>query len=450
MAKAFAGDTAAAADSSQSPTLTKGTALGAIVGTASYMSPEQARCKPVDKRTDVWSFGCCLYEALSGKKAFEGDNVTDILTAVVHREPDVSVVPPSARRTVQRCLAKDKTVRFRSAGDVMLDIEVEEPATSELESKGHWQRAAIAFGLVGLLAGVVLTIPRTPRNPEPRPVRRTMINFPESAPLRTSEGVDLIVSPDGSRVVYAAWVDARPILAMRRLDTLEPEILQGTIDAEAVVMAPDGQQIAFLVQDKLRRLSLDGGAPVDIGEASRSIFWAGASWASNGVIYFSRAIGLSRIDVNSGASEQVTTIDAEAGERFHTHPQLLPDGDTLLFTIRLTDGTSKIGLQSLRSGERKTLDVDLGGARFVASGHLLGARSSGEVLAAPFDEHELHSRGRRLLWRRCFGGESERQISVFSTSTRMERCSMSHRRISDLVSPSLLRSERERFLSRML
>ncbi len=221
LAKAFAPQESEVDDSSQSPTLTKGTALGAIMGTASYMSPEQARGKPVDKRTDVWAFGCCLYEALTAKRPFDGENVTDILAAVVRAEPDLeklpSDTPAAVRRMIRRCLTKDRSQRLRDIGDArieLLELPEDEPGSHEAPARssmstlglGALLGASLTAALFWFLAG-----------DNPRPVVRSSILVAPAEHLDSGATV-LAISPDGTHLAFVAQKDGETLLHVRSLE----------------------------------------------------------------------------------------------------------------------------------------------------------------------------------------------------------------------------------------
>ena len=259
LAKAFAGDTADS-NPSQSPTLSAvATMQGVLLGTAAYMSPEQARGKTVDKRTDIWAFGCVLYELLTGKQAFHGEDVTDILAAVVRAEPDWQALPAATpvkiRDLLRRCLQKDKTLRLRDAGDARIEIQ---EAIAAPKDSGATQAAPASMSkllaAVGAVAAALAIIAvvmafgwwRATRPVEQalRPLVRLDVDLGPDVSLGSPAGADAIISPDGTRLVYVS----QGRLFTRRLDQPNATELAGTQGAFAPFFSPDGQWVAFFTR----------------------------------------------------------------------------------------------------------------------------------------------------------------------------------------------------------
>ena len=408
LAKAFVGGEASALDSSHSPTLTKGTALGAIMGTASYMSPEQARAKGLDKRTDIWAFGCCLHEALSGRKAFDGETVTDVLSAIISREPDMkalpAVTPVGVRRLLGRCMDKNARSRLRDIGEarvVLLSVDSEagrQPvAALTAGSKTSslplvWLSLALACGaFLGFLARSSLS-----PSPEPPPLRRASIQLPSGLNLAFGEMArpSMALSPDGSLLVFAAvpegerarWrFDAR--LYLRPLSEAQAVAIEDTEGAWAPFFSPDGRWVGFFAGGFLKKVSVTGGGAIALCPVSGA--W-GAEWQEDGTILFSDVTGsanmLFRVSAEGGEPEVVSTIDVESGSLEYDFPQALPGGDTLLVTS-WTGGSfadSRIESLSLDTGETATVLEGGGLARYLPTGHLVYSRAS-RLLAVPFD-----------------------------------------------------------------
>ncbi|MGH9390039.1 MAG: protein kinase domain-containing protein, partial [Vicinamibacteria bacterium] len=280
-----AGTQSPAEDASHSPTLTRGTALGAILGTASYMSPEQARGKAVDKRTDVWAFGCCLYEALTGKRAFAGDTVSDIISSVLRAEPDWEALPDSCRTLVKRCLVKDSRQRLRDIGDARLDLETgtAEPlraaqSRSKLATAVPW---GIASLLAAALAGSWLTrgSSETPTND----VTRFLVSRTREEQLTSDLAYPLAVSPDGSGLAYSARGKDDIQLYVRRFDRLAAEPIDGTDGATLPFYSPDGKWLGYFARGKLWKVRAEGGVPVPLTDAPDGL---GAAWGDDDQIYF--------------------------------------------------------------------------------------------------------------------------------------------------------------------
>ncbi len=370
------------------------TGKNAILGTASYMSPEQARSKPVDRRTDVWAFGCCLYEALSGERAYSGESLADVLAAVMTREPDFSRLPPgtpgAVERALRRALTKDPARRLHDVADFR--IELEEAAGEPLpETQRIWGwKPAAAVMFVAVVA--ILAISLLWRAPGLEP-RRFEITFqPGESPN------PLAVSPDGRRIVYSSLGDGTPRLFVRDFDRLESRALAGTELGLMPVFSPDGTEIAFhagIEPGRIRRVRVDGGTPVDVAP-SRYTWWAGMDWGEDDTIVFSQgSLGLSRVPSDGGAPEILTEVDGAAGERFHIEPHFLPGESAVLFTVVSANGSGRTEVLTLDGKERKVIEGVGPFARFVESGHLLYPKS-GSILVVPFDLARRKAAGREV------------------------------------------------------
>ena len=394
LAKALEGDAPAATDTelSQSPTLARqGTQIGVILGTAAYMSPEQAKGKRVDRRTDIWAFGAVLYEMLTGKCAFEGDDVSDTLAAVLRAEPDFarlpSATPPALRRVLELCLAKDAKRRVHDIADVQLAVDGAFQTASEASAPAavsRWTLPLIAAVGAGLVTGLVF---RSLTRSEPPEVTRFAYELPEGQRLRNTSRPVLAVAPDGRRFVY----NATGGLYLRSMDQLDARLLPGTEESITMVFfSPDGQSVAFQQNGQLKRLALSGGAPFVVCSVSRPF---SGYWAADDTILFAETEGIFRVSANGGTPALV--IPAADGEVLDT-PYLLPGGDTVLFTVGTGAATSRAGSRdyariagvSLTSGERTVLLQGGSDARYVASGHLVYALNDG-LFAVAFDARKL-------------------------------------------------------------
>ena len=386
-------------DPSQSPTLTAAaTQMGVIMGTAAYMSPEQAKGKTADRRSDVWAFGAVLYEMLAGRRAFVGEDVSDTLVSVFRDDPDWSRlsddVPARVRQAIQVCLQKEPKQRVRDIAAVRLAMEgafettVSVPAdTATAAPQQFWQRpgpALIAMLLVAVLTGLAGW---SLRPTEPRVITRFPYDLPPNHVLRaTTRGV-LAVSHDGGRFVY----NTAEGLYLRSMDALEARLLPGTEEVlESPVFSPDGQSLAYANRPdgQLKRLALSGGAPVVLGDGTRPM---GVSWEADGTILFGDAAGIMRVSANGGTPELV--IPAAEWEILDG-PQLLPDGDSVLFTVGNSTGgvgtqwtDAQIVAESLTSGVRTVL-LPGADARYVSTGHLVYALDDG-LFGVAFDADSL-------------------------------------------------------------
>ena len=411
LAKAFEGD-AANEDMVDSPTLSRAATMqGVILGTAAYMSPEQAKGKAVDKRTDIWAFGCVLYEMLAGKQAFDGEEVTDILAAVVRAEPDwfalPSTTPLTVRDLLRRCLQKDKTLRLRDAGDARIEIHeaLAAPATWAATTAGPatrvW-RERVAWAAAGVLALVAIAfatglLQRAPKPPQPVPVMRLNAEIGVDASLDTSLGASALLSPDGTRLVLVAiGADQKRRIYVRSLDGLQATALPGTENARDPFFSPDSQWIGFFADGKLKKISVVGGLAVTLCDAPTD---RGGSWGEDGTIVFVPDVQTPLFKVLSigGTPEPLTSLDKQAGEITQRWPQVLPGGKAVLFV----SATSSVGpisenadivMYSLVSGQRKTLRRGGFYGRYLPSGHLVYVRE-GTLFAMPFDLKRLEVTG---------------------------------------------------------
>jgi serine/threonine protein kinase/Tol biopolymer transport system component len=404
LAKAFAGDESGS-DPSNSPTLSQAATMqGVILGTAAYMSPEQARGKAVDKRTDIWAFGAVLYELLAGKQAFTGEDITEILAAVVKAEPDwtalPATVPGKVRDLLRHCLQKDKRLRLRDAGDAQIEIQDALSAPKDVgttrAASTSTSRLLWAVGAVALAASVLLGVTswgwwRAMRPVEQtlRPLERLDVDLGPDVSLGSPDGADAILSPDGTRMVYVS----QRRLFTRRLDQPNATELAETQGAFAPFFSPDGQWVAFFAPGKLKKISVEGGAAIALCD---SLTGRGGSWGDDGNIIAALDLngGLFRIPSAGGPPTPVTEL--QSGESTHRWPQVLPGGKAVLFTARtgVVGGYegANIEIMSLADHRRKTLVRGGTFGRYLPSGHLIYV-NRGTLFAVPFDPDRLEMRG---------------------------------------------------------
>jgi Tol biopolymer transport system component len=406
LAKAFTGEVADAKPS-QSPTLSAvATMQGVLLGTAAYMSPEQARGKSVDKGTDIWAFGCVLYELLCGRPAFEGEDITEILAAVVKTDPDWSRLPentpPAIRLLLRRCLQKDKTLRMQAAGDARIEIQevltappTAEPAAAQRKGRGRiaWATAG-ALGLVAIAFALGFGL-RAPKPQKPLQALHLSAEIGASASLYTALGASAILSPDGTRLAFVArGADQRRSIYVRSLDQLQATALSGTENALDPFFSPDGQWLGFFADGKLKKIAIQGGAAVTLCDAPDD---RGGSWSEDGTIVFTPTtlMALSKVSSAGGAPQPLTTLDKQAGEITQRWPQVLPGGKAVLFTSSAHPGNfedSEIVVYSMASGKRKTLQQGGFYARYLPSGHVVYMHE-GTLFAVPFDLKRLEATG---------------------------------------------------------
>ena len=398
-------------DQLNSPTITSPaeTERGVILGTAAYMSPEQARGKSVDRRADIWAFACVLYEMLTGKPPFGGEGVADTLGAVLHKEPDWDrldpAIPARIRMVLQRCLRKDPRQRLHDIADVSLVLggAFETPAQSSgaesgqpvspARSRGTTLAAVAGLAIGGLITGAVMwTWRAAPSSTAPV---RVVLTTPDDLSLRHGVGPDLAITPDGTRVIYQADA-AGGGLASRALNQLQPAMLQGTSASEQPFVSPDGAWVGYRDEKDgaIKKISIEGGPAITL---TPPLFgFQGASWGDGVIVFASaRSGGLFRVPDTGGEPERVTSADEKRGEVGHAWPHLLPGSHAVLFTREIRNqGTlrSETVLLDLRTREQRVLIPEGSGARYVATGHLVYA--VGDTLrAVGFDLATQHVRG---------------------------------------------------------
>jgi len=382
---------------------------GRIIGTPTYMSPEQARGKPVDKRCDIWSFGCVLYEMLTGKVPFQGETTSDTLANILKHEPDWQVVPSTTPANIQvllrRCLTKDPRRRLQHIGDASIEISetlnlpaTMPPATTtslEISRPMPWQRL-IAIGAVCLLLGVIATgfvirwLGPSGRPPS-QPARRYIIRPETSFEFEALWHRALALSPDGRRLAYVEEAsDKRRRIYLQELDEFKARPLPGTEGAISPFFSPDGQWVGYVdhFQRKLKKVSVKGGEPMILCECPE---FRGGSWGTDDTMIFTPASlgGLWRISASGEGLEQLTVPDPNQGEWGHIWPQILPGGKAVLFTNGRKGGLgNQFEVYSLETRQRRPLFKRGTYARYVPTGHIVYARKR-TLYAVRFDVDQL-------------------------------------------------------------
>jgi len=387
------------------PTVTAvGTLDGQIVGTAAYMSPEQARGHAVDKRTDIWAFGCVLYEMLTGRAAFARQTTTDTLAAVVEREPDWSALPPDVpagvARLIAQCLNKDPRRRARDIGDVRMQLE--DAATAPVASGPPPRGSLRMWHLVVAIALVVVSSMVTALwmrsrsiNPESsRPVVRSMVVLGVGEQLETlNSSQPLALSPDGRRLAFVARREGRTRLYLRELNAFDAKPMSGTEGASFPFFSPDGEWVAFLADGKLKRQSVAGGSPITICEFPFP--GRGGTWGADGVIVIAGPDGLMKVPSSGGTPTALGEKNAGAGVYRVTWPHFLPDGRTLIATVFEPRTGESLTAVSLATGAWQPIGRG-SQAQFLPSGHLVFHAPhlrEGELQAVGFDVERLAFRG---------------------------------------------------------
>jgi Tol biopolymer transport system component len=377
------------------------TQMGVILGTAAYMAPEQARGKLVDKRADIWAFGCVVFEMLTGQRPFGGETVTDMLAAIVKEEPDLKALPlatpPALKRLISYCLVKDPKQRLRDIGDARLALERIASGTADdgTPAAAAAQTArARGFGLAHLvtaalatasIAGLAIWLWMRPAPASPPAVARFVTGLPTDVmPLRTN-GAGVAFSPDGKEVVYAAQpaLLTVPMLVKRRLESLEVERLPNTEGAYAPFFSPDGKWIGFFTDTAVMKLAVDGGSVSKICNRGR---FSRATWAPDGTIVLGTSVpfapgALGKVSASGGEPSELTTLAGK--ETLHQLPQMLQDGRHVVFNV-VSPNRYELAVASLNGGAYTLLGIEGSGASFVAPNHLVFARGE-TMFAIEFD-----------------------------------------------------------------
>ena len=413
LAKAFMTETTDT-DIANSPTITgQVTEPGVILGTAAYMSPEQARGRSVDKRADIWAFGSILYECLTGRRAFEGESVSETLAAILRGEPEWKALPVNLPWRIadllHRCLQKNPHDRMHDAGDARIDIEeaAKYPTRpAETAPSPAWRRL-LPWALTAAVGAGAIWIWFHSSSRTSREIVRSTINLPASQRLTGGSSTEdlsggfsrparraFCLSPDGENLVYSAVSEKTVRLYIRPLDQTEARPIPGTEDGAVPFFSPDGKWIGFFAEGKLKKVALAGGPPVTLCDADSS----GASWGSNGFIAFDNGQTLSKVRQEGGAPEALTTL--QKGEACHVLPEMLPNGKAVLYTLcspgsGFNNGDWKIVAQSLETGKRQVVVEEGADPRFLPTGHLLFAKK-GTLMAVSFDPDRLELRGTPL------------------------------------------------------
>jgi serine/threonine protein kinase len=358
-----------------------GTREGLVLGTPAYMSPEQARGQAVDKRTDIWAFGCVLYEMVTGEHAFPGATVSDTIAAILHREPDWTTLPPnlpaSVRRVLERCLSKDLRKRLRDIGDARVDLDeslappsTTGPAGARQSRPGAVRWTAGLFATSAIAIAAALAGARFSSRPAgvshatavPQPTVRLTLVPPVDRPLWLSEADrDFVISRDGTRLVYVSGSDRE--LMTRAIDRLDAVRLGNVTGARSPFISPDGKWVGFFVgvsNTEVKKISMTGGPAMSLGRAPGGA--RGGAWGQDDTIVFATQVGkLLRVPASGGEITVLSTPDSARGETGHLFPSFLPGGQTILLTV------THVG-DPLDNGQIVALDLKTGRRTLLLSG----------------------------------------------------------------------------------
>ena len=375
------------------------TMAGQITGTLQYMSPEQLHGEEADARSDIFAFGCVLYEMLSGTKAFAGSSTASVIAAILEREPEPLKTTPPLDRVIRTCLAKDPDKRFQNALDLKTALLWAMETSPVVVGPAATSRGRLGWIAAGLLAvaalGIALWAPWRAQKPADRPLMRMDLDLGPDRTVRSGFGPDVVLSPDGARL---AWLSQNRLFT-RRLDQPTATELAGTEGASSPFFSPDGQWIAFAAGGKLKKISVVGSSVVTLCDAP---LFDGGTWGEDGSIVAALTLsgGLFRIPSAGGAAVPLTKLDAGRLERTHRWPQILPGGRAVLFTSNTNSvggfDDAAIEAVSLVDSRRKTLVKGGTSGRYLAasrgSGYLIYV-NRGTLFAVPLDPIALEVRG---------------------------------------------------------
>jgi serine/threonine protein kinase len=405
LAKAVDPAAGSSATAMNSPTLSiHATEAGIILGTAAYMSPEQARGKAVDRRADIWAFGTVLFEMLTAKRAFAGDDATDTIVAVVSKDPDwgglPTTVPAGIRTLLRRSLEKDPKRRLDSAAGLRIEIDdalhpINRAGTVPNSPRQQVGSRLLPWGiaLVALVAGVSVAWRAQERAPL-SPVYASL-----DAPMGTVLGEDdnlaslptrtpMVFTPDGKSLIIQAARDGKPQLYIRSLDRPDARPIAGTDDARVPFVSPDGKWIGFWAANELRKVPIDGGAPTVICPLRAQLGPYGATWGVGDVIVFGDEVsgGLMRVSAHGGSPAPVTVAPSPESNRLHVAPFFLPDGKRVLFSeVHQADATdARLMVQALDGSDPRLVMASATDGRLLPTGELAFMRL-GTLMTAPFD-----------------------------------------------------------------
>jgi eukaryotic-like serine/threonine-protein kinase len=390
-----------------SPTLSMGaTRAGVILGTAAYMSPEQAKGKSADRRADIWSFGVVLYEMLSGKQMYGGETAPETLAHVITKEPSwenlPSTTPTAIRNLLERCLTKDPKARLQAIGEARIIIEryLANPgaSTSSIErissEEDSGSRRVLPWGIAALAVAIALIVAWAPWRQSSEGIRAMRLAFvvPPNLAFNDAQSDSAVISPDGQKIAFSATSsDGKWQLWVRALDSSDAKLLPGTDDPLEPFWSPDSKSIAFGSQGKLKRVDLVGGSAQVLCDAARM---TGGAWSTKGVILFGSDYGsvLYQVPATGGEPKAVTVVDAAHGDFGHTSPSFLPDANHFLFRISMTTSPQGVWVGSLNSPEVKQVLTDNTSAVYTSQGYLIFVRNFA-LMAQAFDAGSLQLKG---------------------------------------------------------
>jgi Tol biopolymer transport system component len=455
-------DSRAATDTtpSNSPTLTLGaTQAGVVLGTAGYMSPEQAKGRAADRRSDVWSFGCVLFELLAGTRAFEGEDVTDTIAAIVRGEPNwkalPATTPPALRQLIERTLIKDRSQRLADMSVVRYILSEPQvlgaggPATAVAATPGaatavtgrptFWM-AATLISVVAAVAIAVAYFNRTgvaPSAPGAAVPAHFSILLPDDSEVANTNMAPLAIAPDGQMLAFPVRSAGRTQLFVNDFATGETRPLEGTDDARSPFFSPDGRWIGFFAKAKLKKITVGGTSLQDIADAPDA---RGGSWSVDDVIYYAPTLtsGLWKMPASGGAATEITKPDAAASEISHRFPRVLEDGKALLFQVWTGPGSEEQRIEhlSIADGKRQVVIQNANGPASVVIGRIVYSGRQDSLLSAPWNPSSPSLQGvepRSLPFQAQFDNEGVAAYAVSGNGTIARLAGSPSRRLGRIV-----------------
>jgi serine/threonine protein kinase/Tol biopolymer transport system component len=418
LAKALAREIPAQGLTQSTVSISDATETGVLLGTAPYMSPEQARGNAVDRRADIWAFGCCLHESLSGRATFLRKSASETIAAILKEEPGWQSLPddtpPGIRNLLRRCLAKDPNHRLQHIGDARVEIEEaielqsrqvpKEPRIQRTRRMLVSAKIMAVLAVAAVLSGLLFWFLPNAGMPPAQNVTRVVITLPDGLSL-SDDPIGVAISPDGKEVVFVATGGGgRRLYSWPMQEEFEAKPIPGTDGACSPFFSPDSQWIGFFAEGKLKKVKFGGAVPITLCDFEHNvaeddfygIYSSCATWGADDNIYLthSQTPGLSRVSAEGGEPEAIAGIERRKDELRYNSPQLLPGGHRVLFTISIGGGYSNdsIVAASLDTGERRTLIKGGTRGRYVESGHLM--YFSGEsLMAVPFNLKQMKVAG---------------------------------------------------------
>jgi len=410
---------------SNSPTLTAaGTMAGMILGTAAYMSPEQAAGQAIDRRCDIWSFGVVLHEMLTGRRMFEAESVSHTLADVLRAQVDLAdlpaATPPAVKRLIERCLVRDRKRRLRDIGEARIALEdaiadpsggVETAKPIAAGAKTPWLPWAIAAAAIAIAAGALVWGRRASER-APEPTLRFSVEMPNESTQRLGSGGQIAITPDGRNIVTSRVQRSGRGLQVRALDRFEPRFLEGTQGGATPVVSPDGEWVAYSLAAELYKVRLSGGSPSRISPVA-TVLNSGLSWGADDFLYYGRGSKIYRVPAAGGEVEMLNPD----GKEYLSYPELLPGGRTLLCTLGNDYNSSQLALFDLAT--RTVRDLGLAGSdgRYLPTGHLLFSNGA-NAFVVPFDLGKLAVSGSPTpVLPRVWIDQGEMQLAVAADGT---------------------------------